>query len=148
MSAGRTRSLRARHMPCSRPHALLTSCALLTPPCPAHITCTAHAPVPCAHHVHCSHQCTAHVPCSVLSPVQEALTTRVGEMERMCRNGCAPAMKALVSQRLLTIDERLTKLMISIDGAQVGEGAGRDAKRALTRKMDALGERVGGIAVD
>ena len=31
-----------------------TSHALLTPTCTAHILCPAHAPLPCAHHVHCS----------------------------------------------------------------------------------------------
>jgi hypothetical protein len=87
---------------------------------------------------------------AVLAPLleeAEALTTRVDEMERLTARGCAPAMRTLVSTRLASSEERLTLLMCSIDGAVVGEGA-RDAKRALTRRMDALGLRLAAIAVD
>ena len=77
----------------------------------------------------------------------EALGTRVAELERLTHKGCAPAMRTLVAQRLATVDERLTNLMIAIDGASVGEGAGREAKRALTRRMDALGLRVAAITL-
>ena len=77
----------------------------------------------------------------------EALQTRVGEMERLTAKGCAPAMRALVSQRLATVDERLTQLMIKVDALEVSEGS-RDRKKALTRSMDALGSRVAAIAIE
>ena len=54
-------------------------------------------------------------------------------------------MKSLVTQRLATSDERLTLLMIAVDGANVSD---REAKRELTRRCDALGERLARIAVD
>ena len=85
---------------------------------------------------------------AVLAPLLEeaqALTTRVEELERLTHKGCAPAMKSLVTQRLATSDERLTLLMIAVDGANVSD---REAKRELTRRCDALGERLARIAVD
>ena len=75
----------------------------------------------------------------------DLLTSRVEEMERLTKKGVAPHLRSLISQRLKTLDERLTKQMIDIDAAAVSE-QGRDAKRALTRKMDALCQRCEMIA--
>jgi len=67
---------------------------------------------------------------------------RVTEMEKLT----APHLRSLVEGRLVALDERLTKQMIAIDAAQVGEGS-REAKRALTQRMDELCARVAVLGV-
>ena len=86
---------------------------------------------------------------ATLAPLHEeaeALASRVEEMERLTRRGVAPHLRSMIAQRLSTLEERLTKQMIDIDGAAVSE-RGRDAKRTLTRRMDALCQRCAAISV-
>ena len=83
-----------------------------------------------------------------LAPLEEeaeALTRRVEEMERLTKGGGAAHLRAMITQRLGTLDERLTKQMIDIDAAQVEGEAARAAKRSLTRRMDELCTRVAAI---
>ena len=75
----------------------------------------------------------------------EALDRRVEEMERLTKGGGAAHLRAMLTQRLATLDERLTKQMIDIDNVNVEGDAARAAKRALTRRMDLLCTRVAAI---
>ena len=87
---------------------------------------------------------------AVLAPLleeAEALTTRVDEMERLTKQGGAAHLRAIVAQRMLATDERLTRQMIAIDTAVVQSETARNAKRALTRRMDALCTRMAAIDV-
>ena len=71
----------------------------------------------------------------------DALTARVAELEGLLGPGktVPAALRAMVAQRLLTTNERLTQQMIKIDGVDAGDDdALRAAKRELTRRMDAL----------
>ena len=76
----------------------------------------------------------------------EALISRVNEMERLTKGGGAPHLRPLLTQRLRSLDERLTLQMIAIDSADVSDGA-RATKRALTQRMDELSGRVATIAI-
>ena len=81
---------------------------------------------------------------AMLRPLLEeadALTERVAELEGLLGPGkmVPAALRAMVAQRLLTTNERLTQQMIKIDGVDAGDDdALRAAKRELTRRMDAL----------
>jgi hypothetical protein len=78
----------------------------------------------------------------------EALQSRLDEMERLTRGGgAAPHLKPLLAQRLKALDERLTIQMINIDGVDASSDEAREAKRALTRRMDELCARVAAIDV-
>ena len=73
-----------------------------------------------------------------LAPLEEeaeALTRRVEEMERLTKGGGAAHLRAMITQRLGTLDERLTKQMIDIDAAQV-EGEAARAAEALADAAD------------
>jgi hypothetical protein len=80
----------------------------------------------------------------VLAPLleeAEALTARVGELEPLAGPGrVAPvALRGMVTQRLLSTNERLTQQMIAIDAVDAsGNDELRAAKRELTRRMDEL----------